>query len=316
MSLPLLDAKKISKSFFINGKQLQAVNDVSFTINSGETFGLAGESGCGKSTLGKLLIRLLEPSEGSVLFEGRDLFKLKGKDLKEMRRNIQMVFQNPSSSLNPKMTIEDILYEPYVIQGLYSKIERKERILDSLNCVGLQPSHLTRLPDELSGGQKQRVSIARALSLNPRLLICDESLSALDVTIQSQIIDLLQTIQEKEKLAFLFISHDLAAMRFIAHRIAIMYLGEIVEVGPTEEIFNHAKHPYTQSLLSSILVPDPISEKKRVQVSIRGDIPSAFNIPKGCPFHTRCPFAMPICQTVKPQWKELSPGHAVQCHLS
>lgn len=312
---PLIDVRNITKQYKANRTSLTAVKDLSFSIFPGEILAFAGESGCGKSTVARLLMRLLEPSSGSIYFEGKDICKLTRHELFTMRRNIQMIFQNPSSSLNPKMTVEDILSEPFIIHQLFDKSERQRRICELLDKVNLDRSLLGRLPDELSGGQKQRVSIARALALNPRFIICDEPLSALDVSTQKQIVHLLKKLQAQENLTLLFISHDLAVIRHFAHRIAIMYLGEIVEVGLTEDIFNRPKHPYTQALLSSILIPDPMKESRRIQISLKGEIPSAFNVPTGCPFHTRCPMAMPMCVTHKPQWKEADGLHQVKCHL-
>lgn len=317
MTTPLLEIRNLSKQFVIKQRVLQAVNDVSFSIYPGETLGLAGESGCGKSTLGKLLVCLTEPTEGTIFFEGQDICKLSSKELMNFRRQVQMIFQNPSGSLNPKMNIEDIVGEPFAIHGIAHGSKRRELVADLLDKVGLQPMHMRRLPHELSGGQKQRVSIARALALKPRFLICDEPLSALDVSIQAQIVNLLKDLQKEFGLTYLFISHDLSVMRYLANRIAIMYLGQIVELVPSEQLFSHAQHPYTQALLSAILIPNPEMERKRSQIMLKGEIPSPLSPPKGCPFHTRCPMVQPICSEIKPELKEsiASPGHSVACHL-
>jgi oligopeptide/dipeptide ABC transporter ATP-binding protein len=310
MNQPLIEIKNVSKHF----GTLRAVQDVSLNIFAGETLGLAGESGCGKSTIGKLLVRLLEPTAGSIYFDGCEIGTLKGRALLEWRRHVQMVFQNPTGALNPCFTIEEILREPLEIHGRDTHITHT--VLHMLEQVGLQPSHLRRLPHELSGGQKQRVSIARALMLQPEVLICDEPLSALDVSVQAQIINLFKDLQKAHRLTSLFISHDLAVLRYLTDRMAIMYLGQLVELAPSAALYENPLHPYTQALLSAIPLPDPQAERKRQPIVLKGELPSPLNPPTGCPFHTRCPHALPICQVVKPQLQEKNLGHYVACHLA
>lgn len=313
---PLVQIQQLTKHFAVGKKILQAIQELSFSIFSGETLGVAGESGCGKSTLGKLLIRLIEATGGSIFFENRDIRHLSKKELISFRQEVQMIFQNPAGSLNPKMTIEEVLEEPFDIHNIAKGQKKKELILELLEKVGLQKIHLKRLPHELSGGQKQRVCIARALALKPRFLICDEPLSALDVSIQAQIVNLLKDLQQESGLTYLFISHDLSIMRYLANRIAIMYLGQIVELAPTEVLFNIPLHPYTKALLSAILIPNPELERKRTQIKIYGEIPSPLSLPKGCPFYTRCPLAKNICKEYKPKLRETMPGHFVACHFT
>lgn len=313
MSPPLIHATQLSKSFQTRKGSFQAVTNLSFSLFPGEIFGLAGESGCGKSTVGKLLLRLIDPTQGTIFFKGQELGKLSSEELKHKRKEMQMIFQNPGSSLNPRMTVEEILKEPFHIHRLASSTTR-EAIEHLLNEVGLSSSYLNRLPHELSGGQKQRIGIARALALRPDFIVCDEPLSALDISTQAQVINLLKRLHEKFHLSYLFISHDLAVMRYLAHRIAIMYLGQFVELAPSHELYQRPRHPYTQSLLSAILEPNPQVEKSRHRVFLKGEMPSGLHPPSGCRFHSRCPFAQPLCKQVSPTWQEVSPGHFVACH--
>jgi oligopeptide/dipeptide ABC transporter ATP-binding protein len=316
---PLLDVKGLKKYFPVRGaigttvQEVKAVNDVSFTLNRGETFGLVGESGCGKSTLGRTILRLTEPTEGEALYEGTDIFAMSPSELTKARQDIQMVFQDPYSSLNPRKRIGATLEEALDIHNIGAKKDRTEKVLEILNRVGLQAEHYYRYPHEFSGGQRQRVGIARALMMDPKLIVCDEPVSALDVSIQSQIINLLKKLQTEFGLTFLFIAHDISVVRYISDRIGVMYLGRMVEQAPTDDIFADPKHPYTQALLSSVPVPNVEARKDRI--ILEGEIPSPLNPPSGCVFHTRCPFAMDECKTKVPEVKEVTPGHQVACHL-
>lgn len=317
----LLEVNGLKKYFPIKAGILQktvgnvkAVDDVSFFIKKGETFGLVGESGCGKSTTGRTIIRLYEPTEGEIIFEGQDLSKLKEKELKPYRKDIQMVFQDPYSSLNPRKTVGTILEEPFGVHNLYSKAERKERVEHLLDRVGLNPTLRDRYPHEFSGGQRQRIGIARALTLNPKLIIGDEPVSALDVSIQSQVLNIMNDLQKEFGLTYLFIAHDLAVVKHISDRIGVMYLGRMMEVTDKKTLYSNPLHPYTQALLSAIPKTHP-SEIKRERIILKGDVPSPSNPPKGCVFHTRCPQAMDHCKEAVPVLKELEPGHFVACHL-
>lgn len=317
---PILQVKnlkkyyKISRPFSRKVQYVKAVDDVSLHLYEKKTLGLVGESGCGKSTTGKTLMRLQEPTEGEAYYKGKDLFKLKGKEFKQMRREIQMIFQDPHSSLNPKKRIGETVMEPMAIHKIgASRSERMERALDLLLQVGIRPDQFFRFPYEFSGGQRQRIGLARALAVNPKVIVCDEPVSALDVSIQSQVINLLQEIQERYHLSYLFISHDLSVVRHISDDVAVMYLGHIVEIAATDELFAHPLHPYTKALLSAIPIPNPTVKRKRIV--IKGDVPSPLNPPSGCVFHTRCPFATERCTVEKPVLQDVGSGHQVACHL-
>jgi len=294
--------------------QVKAVDDVSFEIFTGETYGLVGESGCGKSTTGRALMRLIEPSAGKVIFDGRVLTEMSRRDLKPMRRHLQMVFQDPYSSLNPRKRIGATIKEALDIHRVGTPNERYQKVMDVLGRVGLHEEHYNRLPHEFSGGQRQRIGLARALILNPRLIVCDESVSALDVSVQSQIINLLRNIQRADGLSYLFIAHDIGVVRHISDRIGVMYLGRLVEEAPTDQLFAAPRHPYTRALLSSIPVPDPAH--RRVRVTLKGEIPSPIDPPPGCVFHTRCPEAILRCQTEVPERRRVDHKHSVACHLA
>lgn len=316
---PLLQVKNLKKFFPVTNSlgrvtgQVKAVNNVSFEINAGETYGLVGESGCGKSTTGRTVMRLLEPTSGEGIYQGKDLYSLKGKDLHGMRKDLQMVFQDPYSSLNPRKRIGHILEETLKIHRIGDKKERMERVMDMLNRVGFQSEQYYRYPHEFSGGQRQRIGLARALMVNPKLIICDEPVSALDVSIQSQVLNLLEEIQDEFHLSYLFISHDLSVVRHISDRIGVMYLGQLVEESPTDELYANPLHPYTKALLSAVPVPNPTVKRERIKLS--GEVPSPLNPPSGCVFHTRCPYATDICKREVPVKKLVSADHAVACHL-
>lgn len=291
-----------------------AVNGVDLDIYKGETLGLVGESGCGKSTLGRCILSLEKPTRGEIIFNGQNITALKDKDLRNLRRKMQIIFQNPYSSLNPRMSIEDILKEPFIINKKYKdKREIKNRIKELLNLVGLPEKTLTRYSHEFSGGQRQRIVIARALALNPEFIVADEPVSALDVSIQAQIVNLLEDLKKELKLTYLFISHDLGIVRYLSDRIAVMYLGEIVEMAHAEDLYENPRHPYTQILLSAILEPFP--EKKKKAVMLEGDLPSATNPPKACKFHTRCPYVMDICKEIHPDFYKTGENHDTKCFL-
>jgi len=294
---------------------VHAVDGISFHIYKGETFGLVGESGCGKSTTGRTILQLYRPTSGHVNFDGVDLVKLKGEDLRRTRRRMQMIFQDPYASLNPRMTIHEIISEPLQVHGISNRKESDERVKELLNIVRLSPDFAPRYPHEFSGGQRQRVGIARALALNPDFIVCDEPISALDVSIQAQVINLLEELQEQFGLTYLFIAHDLSMVRHISSRLAVMYLGIIVEMGTVNELFSHPLHPYTQALLSAVPVPDPAVEEKRHRIILEGDVPSPVNPPSGCRFRTRCPLAAEICTQQIPEFREIETEHWVACHM-
>lgn len=313
---PLVEVNQLKKFFNIgNGQTLKAVNDINFGIQQGETLGVVGESGCGKSTAGRTILRLYEPTAGEVRFDGTDIYKLKGSNLKAIRREMQMIFQDPYASLNPRMTVSDIIGEPLVIHNITSsRAERKKRVEDLLDMVGLNPDHATRYPHEFSGGQRQRIGIARALAVNPKFIICDEPISALDVSIQAQVVNLLQDLQKKMGLTYLFIAHDLSMVKHISDRVAVMYLGKVVELASSDELYSNPQHPYTRALLSAIPIPDPAVESSKERIVLQGDLPSPINPPSGCHFRTRCPMATEKCASVEPELVETKDGHFAACH--
>ncbi|MEK8127742.1 dipeptide ABC transporter ATP-binding protein [Paenibacillus filicis] len=316
---PLLAVRGLQKHFPVKSGfgwtkgYIRAVNSVSFDIQEGQTYGLVGESGCGKSTTGRTILKLLEPTGGEVLYQGRNIFSLKGAAMREVRRELQMVFQDPYSSMDPKKRIGYTLEEPLLIHGQGGARERTERALELLDKVGFSREHYDRFPHEFSGGQRQRLGLARALALNPKLIVCDEPVSALDVSIQSQVINLLQELQRELKLSYLFVAHDLSVVRHISDHVGVMYLGELVEQAPTEQLFSSPLHPYTKSLLSAVPVPNPRVKRERIILS--GDVPSPLHPPSGCVFHTRCPYVLDRCRTERPLKLTVATGHEVQCHL-
>ena len=315
---PLIEVKNLKEHFPIQvsglkTKPLKAVDGVSFTINRGETLGLVGESGCGKTTVGRTLLHLYKPTSGEIIYDGKPIKT--AADIKEFRTKATMVFQDPYSSLNPRMTVADIIGEPLDVHKLYkTKEERQARILELMSYVGLNTEHAARYAHEFSGGQRQRIGIARALAVNPEFIVCDEPVSALDVSIQAQVINMFQELQEKLGLTYLFIAHDLLVVRHISDRIAVMYLGKMVELAESDEIYNHPLHPYSKSLLSSVPVPDPETARNNKRIILEGDIPSPLNAPSGCPFRTRCRYATDICAKSMPEFKEVKPGHFCACH--
>lgn len=315
----LLEVKSLKKYYEINQgwfkekKSVKAVDDVSFTVFKGETFGLVGESGCGKSTTGRTILRLGDPTAGSIIFDGQDVSELSYEQMRKLRRKMQMVFQDPYASLNPKKTIRQILTEPLRVHGLYTKEERERKAIEILEIVGLSEYHLDRYPHEFSGGQRQRIGIAKAVILQPELIVTDEPVSALDVSVQSQVINLLLKLQQEFNLTYIFISHDLGVVKHITDRVAVMYLGKIVELAETQELFDNPKHPYTKALISAVPVSHPDEKKERIILT--GDVPSPANPPQGCAFHPRCPDCMAICKVEKPAVLTDEKGHAVACHL-
>ena len=316
MSEILVEVKNLKQYFpvrtgLLSSKPLKAVDDVSFTIGRGETLGLVGESGCGKTTVGRTILRLYEPTAGEVIFDGEPVT---AKNITHMRKQMQMVFQDPYSSLDPRMTVEDIIGEPLDVHKLYAnRKERREKILDLMATVGLNAEHATRYAHEFSGGQRQRIGIARALAVNPKFIVCDEPVSALDVSIQAQVINTFEELQQKLSISYLFIAHDLLVVQHISKRIAVMYLGRIVETAESDEIINHPQHPYTQSLISAIPIPDPDVAKTRHRIPLEGDVPSPMNMPSGCPFRTRCRYATERCAKECPSLQETAPGHSIAC---
>lgn len=313
----VLRAEQVKKYFPVQGglgrpkRMVKAVDGVDLEVKKGEIYGLVGETGCGKSTLGRTLIRLTEPTEGKVQILGKEITGLHGNDLREMRRDVQMVFQDPYTSLDPRQKVGDILMEALEIHGIGSKSQRMEAALEILEKVGLRLEHFYRYPHEFSGGQRQRIGLARALILNPKIIICDEPVSALDVSIQAQIINLLQDLREKEGISFLFIAHDMSVVKYVSDRIGVMYLGNMMEEAETEELFSNTLHPYAKALLSAVPNLDP--HHKRERINLKGELPSPMNPPSGCVFHTRCPYATEECSLGKPELKEVKPGHKVAC---
>ncbi len=295
---------------------VRAVDGVSFAIQRGETLGLVGESGCGKSTTGRAILQLYRPTSGTVQFEGVELTKLKGESLRKMRRKMQMIFQDPYASLNPRMTVGSIIGEPLDIHGLAKGKEKQQRVEELLRVVGLNPYFANRYPHEFSGGQRQRIGIARALAVNPSFIVCDEPISALDVSIQAQVINLLEELQDEFGLTYLFIAHDLSVVRHISDRVAVMYLGKIVELADHLELYEDPRHPYSKALLSAVPIPDPEIERQRERIILTGDVPSPVNPPPACRFHTRCPLADTICREQEPEFREVKPGHWAACHFA
>ncbi len=321
MEKPFLKVEGLVKSFPIKGgffsrevASVKAVQGVNLEIKRGETLGLVGESGCGKSTLGRCIIRLIEPTAGKIILEGQDITTLEGEELRALRRKMQIIFQDPYASLNPRMTVGSIIGEPLIIHNLFnSKGDRQNRVKELLQTVGLRPEHINRYPHEFSGGQRQRIGIARALAVEPEFIVCDEPVSALDVSIQAQVINLLMDLQQKLGLTYLFIAHDLKVVEHISNRVAVMYLGKVVEIASSDELYCHPQHPYTKALLSAIPVPDP--HKKDQRIILTGDVPSPINPPSGCHFHPRCPSAVADCRLTRPVLKETRPAHETSCLL-
>src|SRR5580700_4052692 len=318
--MPLLEIKNLKVHFPVKHgmfsrvkEHVKAVDDVSFAIEPGETLGLVGESGCGKTTLGRAIVKLLEPTAGSILFEGEDIARLTGPELRARRRKFQMIFQDPYGSLNPRMTVGQIVGEALDIHQLVENASaRQKRILELLQAVGLDSAHAQRYPHEFSGGQRQRIGIARALAVEPKLIVCDEPVSALDVSIQAQVINLLEDLQEQFGLTYLFIAHDLSVVEHISTRVAVMYLGRVVEIAPARELYDNPLHPYAEALLSAVPIPDPTVKRQRIM--LQGDVPNPIHPPSGCHFHTRCPIAKPDCSQRDPVLRESRPGHWVACH--
>ncbi|ADF38322.1 ABC transporter ATP-binding protein [Priestia megaterium] len=313
----LLEVKQLSKYFSITNKQVvKAVDGVSFHISKGETFGLVGESGCGKSTAGRTIIGLYNRTSGEVLYKGKNVHELSEKEKFAFHRNMQMIFQDPYASLNPRSTVKEIISEPMEVHGLYlNKKEMLNRVYELLEDVGLNRDHANRYPHEFSGGQRQRIGIARALALNPECIIADEPISALDVSVQAQVVNLLKKLQKEKGLTYLFIAHDLSMVKHISSRIGVMYLGHLVELTTSAELYQKPLHPYTQALLSAIPIPDPDVEDNRKRIVLKGELPSPMNPPSGCVFNTRCPLAVAACKTQKPEWQEVEDNHFVACHL-
>ncbi|QCK86912.1 dipeptide ABC transporter ATP-binding protein [Phreatobacter aquaticus] len=322
MTEPLLRVKDLVKNFSLTGGilsrevgRVHAVDHVSLDIGAGETLGVVGESGCGKSTTGRCILRLIEPTAGEIWFEGKDVMSMDKTALRALRRDMQIIFQDPYASLNPRMTVGAIIAEALVIHGIgKTPEEQRDRVVELLETVGLQADHMRRYPHEFSGGQRQRIGIARALAVDPKLIVCDEPVSALDVSIQAQVINLLEDLQEKFSLTYMFIAHDLSVVEHISTRVAVMYLGRVVEIAPSRELYTNPLHPYTEALLSAVPIPDP--KVKRQRIMLQGDVPNPINPPTGCHFHTRCPIRqLPLCSTERPELRETGGGHWVSCHL-
>lgn len=318
----LLEVKNLKKYFPVTTGiviqrhvgDVKAVDGISFYVKKGETFGLVGESGCGKTTTGRVILQLEKPTAGDVFFEGENLCKISGEKLRKMRRKMQIIFQDPYASLNPRLMVGDIIGEPLFVHNVAKGKKLKKRVRELLKIVGLNPYFITRYPHEFSGGQRQRIGVARALALNPSFIVCDEPISALDVSIQAQIMNLLEDLQNEFNLTYLVIAHDLSVVRHISDRVAVMYLGKLVESTESIELYKNPKHPYTEALLSAVPIPDPIVEEKRKRIILKGDVPSPVNPPKGCNFNTRCPVVMDICKEEEPEYKEISTEHWVACH--
>lgn len=319
MTQPLLEVKGLKKHFPVSGKlgraasSVRAVDGVDLTVFAGETIGIVGESGCGKSTAGRCILRLIEPTEGQILFQGKDIRTLNANELRHLRRDMQIVFQDPFASLNPRKTVGQILVDPLIVHGIGTPAERQKTVEEMIEIVGLRHEHLKRYPHEFSGGQRQRIGIARALILRPKLIIADEPVSALDVSIQAQILNLMMDLQKDFQLTYLFISHDLSVVRHISDRVAVMYLGKVVEIADKEKLYRNPEHPYTKALLSAVPVPDPDAVRERILLD--GDLPSPANPPAGCAFHPRCPVGVDVCKHKQPVLREIGNGHFAACHL-
>jgi len=311
---PLVSVKNLKTYFQKSKATLKAVDDISFDIFPGETLGLVGESGCGKSTTGRALLRLENATGGEIFFDQKNIQKFSKEELLQFRKQAQIIFQDPYASLNPRMNAKDIIAEPLDIHNIASSSGREKIVSDLLNLVGLSRSAMQRFPHEFSGGQRQRIGIARALAVRPRFIVCDEPISALDVSVQAQIVNLLKSLQRELGLTYLFIAHDLAMVKYLSTRVAVMYLGHLVELAPAQELYAHPLHPYTQALLSAIPIPDPKIERSRTRIVLKGDVPSPFNHSQGCPFASRCPLTKEICHQLRPAGKEISPGHLAACH--
>jgi len=316
MTEPLISARNIKKYFDVKGGKLKAVDGISFDIFPRETFGLVGESGCGKSTAGRTIVRLYDPTEGELIFNGQNIYKLSRKDMQEIRRDFQMIFQDPYASLNPRMTVEDIVAEPLDIHQTYkNRAERTERVIELLRLVGLNDEHAMRFPHEFSGGQRQRIGIARALALNPKFIVCDEPISALDVSIQAQVVNLLKELQDGLGLTYMFIAHDLSMVRYISDRVGVMYLGHMMELAESDELYSNPVHPYTKALLSAIPIPNPEIQRNKKRIMLEGDVPSPINPREGCRFVDRCQYAIGRCREETPVFEEKAANHFAACHV-